>query len=244
MAQDTQLAEVLNRFGALGLGMGTTVAQSAAARTVDSLRHRIITMDLPPDTVLSRAELAAEYHISQTPLREALQKLESEGLVDIYPQSRTVVTRIDPGQIREAHFLRLAVETEVTRRLAENADTAVASRLKTIVALQEALAGNTAELPAFQELDELFHQTMIGAAGQPGLYALLRSRSGHLNRLRRLDLPGEGKIRHILEGHRAIVAAIETHEPEKAQEAIRSHLSQTLGRLDTLRQSHPQFFTA
>jgi GntR family transcriptional regulator, rspAB operon transcriptional repressor len=241
MPQDSQLAGVLHRLGPLGLAVGAT--QSAAARALDSLRQRIISMDLPPDTVLSRSDLAAEYNVSQTPLREALQKLESEGLVDIYPQSRTVVTRIDPVQIREAHFLRLAVETEVLRRLAETADAALISRLKTLVALQEALAGNPAELPAFQELDELFHQTLLAGAGQPGLYALLRSRSGHLNRLRRLDLPGEGKIRHILQGHRAIVAAMEQHDSPAAQEAIRGHLSQTLSRLDILREQHPQFFT-
>lgn len=241
MGHESQLAEVLHRLGPLGLG--STATQSAAARTLDSLRSRIIGMDLQPDTVLSRNELAAEYNISQTPLREALQKLESEGLVDIYPQSRTVVTRIDPGQIREAHFLRLAVETEALRRLAETADPAMTSRLNTLVALQEALAGNPTELPAFQELDELFHQTLLAGAGQPGLYALLRSRSGHLNRLRRLDLPGEGKIRHILRGHRAIVSALEAHDPQAAQEAIRDHLSQTLSRLDLLRQTHPHYFT-
>lgn len=241
MPQDSPLAEVLHRLGPLGLSAGAT--QSAAARALDSLRGRIISMDLPPDTVLSRSELAAEYNVSQTPLREALQKLEAEGLVDIYPQSRTVVTRIDPVQIREAHFLRLAVETEVLRRLAETADPALTARLNTLVALQEALAGNPAELPAFQELDELFHQTLMAGAGQPGLYALLRSRSGHLNRLRRLDLPGEGKIRHILQGHRAIIAALEAHDPQAAQEAIRGHLSQTLSRLDLLRQTHPQYFT-
>jgi DNA-binding GntR family transcriptional regulator len=242
MPQGNPLAEVLHRLGPLGLSAGAT--QSAAARALDSLRGRIIAMDLPPDTVLSRNELAAEYNVSQTPLREALQKLESEGLVDIYPQSRTVVTRIDPVQIREAHFLRLAVETEVLRRLAETADAALIARLKTLLALQEALAGNAAELPAFQELDELFHQTLMAGAGQPGLYALLRSRSGHLNRLRRLDLPGEGKIRHILEGHRAIVAALEAQDPAAAQNAIRGHLSQTLSRLDILREAHPQYFTA
>ena len=201
-------------------------------------------MDVPPDTVLSRSDLAAKFNVSQTPLREALQKLESEGLVDIYPQSRTVVTRIDPVQIREAHFLRLAVETEAVRRLADLADPTLIGRLKTLIALQEALAGNPDELPAFQELDELFHQTLLAGAGQPGLYALLRSRSGHLNRLRRLDLPGEGKIRHILLGHHAIVAAVEAHDPQAAQDAIRAHLSQTLSRLDFLREQHPQFFTA
>jgi DNA-binding GntR family transcriptional regulator len=242
MAQNTQLADVLHRFGALGLGQGAAAAQSAAARTLDSLRNRIISMQLPPDTVLSRSELAAEYQVSQTPLREALQRLEAEGLVDIYPQSRTLVTRIDPARIREGHFLRIAVETEVMERLARSADPALLSRLGTLIALQEALADTPEELAAFQALDELFHQTLIVGAGQPGLYTLLRAQSGHLNRLRQLDLPGPGKIEHILQGHRAILSALTNHDPEAAKAAIRGHLSQTLSRLEQLRELRPEYF--
>lgn len=235
-------ADLLQRYSVLGGLVGAQGTQSAAARTLDGLRHRIITMDLPPETVLSRTDLARQYDVSQTPLREALQKLESEGLVDIYPQSRTVVTRIDTTQMHEAHFLRLAVETEVLRRLATECDAATISRLHTILSLQEALAGNIAEMPAFQELDEVFHQTLMAAAGQPGLHAVLRSRSGHLNRVRRLDLPNDGKIRRILGGHRDIIAAIEARDPEAAQAAIREHLSQTVSRVEVLRAAYPTYF--
>lgn len=235
------LVDSLHRFAAIG---GPAAAQSAAARTLESLRRRIIALELPPDTVLSRNDLAREYDISQTPLREALQRLEAEGLVDIYPQSRTVVTRIDTDQIHEAHFLRIAVETEVLRRLAQSCDDATLARLKMIVSLQETLATNPAELPAFQELDEVFHQTLMAAVGQPGLHTLLRARSGHLNRVRRLDLPGEGKIRRILQGHRDIIAALAAHDPDAAQGAIRDHLSQTVSRLDELRTLHPTYFRA
>lgn len=239
MNTNGSLAESLQRVAGLG---GPVAAQSAAARTLDHLRQRIISLDLPPDTVLSRVDLARHYDISQTPLREALQRLEAEGLVDIFPQSRTVVTRIDTTQIHEAHFLRIAIETEVLRRLAEHCDEATLSRLRMILAMQEALAATPAELPAFQELDEIFHQALMAGVGQPGLHTLLRSRSGHLNRVRRLDLPGEGKIRRILQGHRDIIAALAAHDPKAAQEAIRDHLSQTVSRVEILRDRHPNYF--
>ncbi|MDZ4135101.1 MAG: GntR family transcriptional regulator [Paracoccaceae bacterium] len=218
--------------------------QSAATRTLESLRRRIIGLELAPDTVLSRIDLARQYDISQTPLREALQRLEAEGLVEIYPQSRTVVTRIDTARIYEAHFLRIAVETETLRRLAVTCDDATLNRLKMIVTLQEALATNPSEIPAFQELDEVFHQTLLAAVGQPGLHALLRSRSGHLNRVRRLDMPGEGKIARILQGHRDIIAALQAHDPDAAQAAIREHLSQTVSKVDALRNQYPSYFRA
>lgn len=241
MQSGTELAiQRYSVLGGLSAGSGT---QSAAGRMLDALRQRIITLELPPETVVSRIELARQYNISQTPLRDALQKLESEGLVEIYPQSRTVVTRIDISKMHEAHFLRLAVETEVLRRLSQECDAASLARLKVILTLQEELSGSPIELPAFQELDEVFHYTLMAAAGQPGLHALLRSRSGHLNRVRRLDLPNEGKIRRILEGHRTIIAAIEAKDEAAALAAIREHLSQTVSRVEALRTKYPSYFT-
>jgi DNA-binding GntR family transcriptional regulator len=239
----TEIADALARAGTTGSpasphGGGL----SAAQRVYESLRRRIVRLDLPPDTVLSRAELAKEYEVSQTPLREALQRLEAEGLVDIFPQSRTVVTRLVTSEIHEAQFLRIAVESEVMRRLGETCDPAVLKRLRTILTMQEALANDPEELPAFQELDEAFHHTLLAAAGQPGLHALLRSRSGHLDRLRRLDLPGPGKIAQILSDHHAILAALEARDPEAAQAAIRNHLSQTINRVEVLRTEYPDYF--
>ena len=219
----------------------TGTAGTASSRSYDDLRRRIVEMDLPPDATLSRAELAAEYGISQTPIREALQRLEQDGLVRIFPQSRTIVTRISIPQLLESHFLRVAVESEIVRVLSlSNAD--IAPKLNAIIAMQETLVGNTSEVGMFNELDEAFHQTMFQAAGQPGLFALIRAKGGHLARARRLDLPKEGKMRSIVERHQEITAAIAAGEPLRAQEALRDHLTGTVSRIDILRQEHPQHF--
>jgi len=241
---DTDIAEALAHTTSPGIS-GTlhgSRASPAVQRVYGRLRERIISLDLPPNTVLSRASLAREYEVSQTPLREALQKLEAEGLVHIYPQSRTMVSRLVTSEIHEAHFLRVAVETEVMRRLCISCDPAVIKRLQTIVTMQETLARDPEELQSFQKLDDIFHQTLFAAVGQPGLHGLLQSRSGHLNRLRRLDLPGSGKIAHVLQDHRTIIGALEAADPEAAQDAIREHLSQTVKRVEVLRAEKPEYF--
>ncbi|WP_417718997.1 GntR family transcriptional regulator [Salipiger sp.] len=224
------------------LGGDATAPSSAAARTLDALRRRIISLDLPPDTVLSRSELAREYDVSQTPVRDALQRLEAEGLVEIFPQSRTVVTRIDADKIAEAVFLRRAIEVEVMRQLAPVIDDALLSRLRTIVEMQRALAHKREELGTFHELDETFHQTMIAAVGFPGLHRLIRSRSGHLNRVRRLNMWDDTKIGRIIDDHTGVIAGLETRDPDKAEAAIRKHLGQTIATLDTLRAQHGAYF--
>lgn len=221
---------------------GAALSGGTVQRVYSDLRKRIITLELPPDATLARNELTETYGVSQTPIREALQLLKHEGLVRIYPQSRTVVTRIDVPAIFEAHFLRVALETEVCRRLAGTDNAATVARATSIIRMQEAVANDPDQLAVFQELDEFFHQTLFVGIGRGGLQNLVRERSGQLERVRRLHLPERGKILSILDGHRAIVAAIGAGDADAAVAAIRDHLSATVARVETLRAEFPDYF--
>ncbi|MGD1877750.1 MAG: GntR family transcriptional regulator [Kiloniellaceae bacterium] len=220
----------------------------AAQRIYDDLRERIVSLELPPDTTLSRVELAQHYEVSLTPIREAMQRLEQDGLIKIYPQSKTVVTKIDIAQLYETHFLRVAVEAEVARRLAETPDStrisAHVKKARAILTMQETLAGNPEEMALFNDLDEAFHQTLFAGVGQLNLHAMLKAKAGHLSRVRRLDLPKEGKIRTILKGHWAVLEAIESGDPMAAQEAMRGHLAGTVRRIEELQGERPGYFKA
>lgn len=216
---------------------------TAAGRVYSRLRERILNLELPPNTVLSRAEIARDYEVSQTPVREALLQLERDGLIKTYPQSRTVVTEIDLDQLGEAHFLRIAVETEVSRALALHTDPAATThQARAILQMQETLVGNTEQISLFNELDTAFHEALFMAAGQPNLHALLRSKTVHLTRARRLDLPSEGKMEDILRGHWEIINGIESGQEAQATAAVRSHLSNTVSRLDLLMEENPGYF--
>src|SRR3954453_4662551 len=91
--------------------------RQAAPQVFERLRGLIITLALPPGSALSRAELAAQFGVSSTPIRDALMRLEEEGLVDVFPQHATVVSRVDLGRAQQAHFLRQALELEIVRLL-------------------------------------------------------------------------------------------------------------------------------
>ncbi|MGJ8546188.1 MAG: GntR family transcriptional regulator [Sulfitobacter sp.] len=216
---------------------------SAADRVLEDLRGRIISLELPPGTGLLRTELAERYGVSQTPIRDSLQRLEQEGLVQIFPQSRTLVTKIDIPQIHEAHFLRISVEVEIARRLAAKAPSEVLARAHSVLRMQEALRDDSAQTAMFQELDEVFHQTLYQGVGQGNLYLLVRARSNHLNRLRRLDPPDLAKIDYVLRGHHAILDAITAQDPDKAAEAVRAHLSQTVIKLEAQRDRYRDYFS-
>lgn len=214
-----------------------------------NLRDRIVKLDLPPGTPLLRAELAETHGVSLTPLRDALQQLAKEGLVRIYPQSRTLVTPIDMLAIREAQFMRIALETEVVRQLARDIVPEALTRLRSIVALQSSIMDQPGDVPTFQELDEVFHQTLFVAAGHVQSQRIMRSHAGHLERLRRLHLEdgdAAGRIlnnKDVVEGHTRILEGIEAGEADKAMDALRQHLQRTVDRMTEKRAAFPEYFT-
>ncbi|WP_454726865.1 MULTISPECIES: GntR family transcriptional regulator [Cupriavidus] len=212
----------------------------AAPQVFEHMRELIISMTLTPGTVLSRTDLATQYGISQTPVRDALMRLSEEGLVDIFPQHATVVSPISIALARQAHFLRRSVEVEIVRTLAETPDAALVERLRLMVARQQAMLP-TPDFAEFAQFDLAFHRQMYDAAQVPDLWLLVRRQSGHLDRLRRLHLPIPGKAGAVVADHAAIVEAIGRGDVEEAEGCLRRHLSGTLANLEEIRERYRDY---
>lgn len=217
-------------------------SRHAAPQVFERLRDAIITFDLVPGTVLSRIEIAERFGISQTPVRDALIRLGEEGLVDIFPQHATVVSRIDVASATQAHFLRKSIELEIVATLAAKADPALLERLKAAIAKQVQLQ-RAEDYHEFDLADQAFHRLLYEAAGVPELWTLVRRASAQIDRLRNLHLPVRGKTRAVVEDHKAIVAGIASGDPAQATAALRQHLSTTLGFVEQIRREHPEYVT-
>jgi DNA-binding GntR family transcriptional regulator len=215
--------------------------RSAADNAYETLREAVISLALPPGTVIARAAVAARLGVSQTPVREALIRLQQEDLIEVVPHSATRVTRIDIASAREAGFLRLAIEVEIVRRLADRPPQGLAARLGAELRRMRDLV-DLDDPAGLAAADEAFHAALYDAAAVPGLRVLVRSRSGHLDRLRRLHLPAPTKARAILRDHEALAEAILDGKPNRAERQLREHLSGTLAEAETLRAGAPQFF--
>jgi GntR family transcriptional regulator, rspAB operon transcriptional repressor len=217
--------------------------RQAAPQVLEKLREAILSLELEPGTVLARQELAEHFGVSQTPVREALLRLSEEGLVDVFPQHATLVSRIDLAAARQAHFLRRSIELEIVHQLAEEAPPALVGQLEAQIALQAALAA-AQQYGDFVEADRRFHQLMYEAAGVAGLWDMVSRMSGHVDRLRRLHLPTAGKTESILRDHRAIAQAIQRGDPAAAQKALRKHLSGTLSAVARICERYPDYIEA
>ena len=216
-------------------------SQQAAAQVYEQLRDMILSLKFAPGTALSRADLQRQFGLSSTPVRDALMRLDEAGLVEVFPQSGTIVSLIDVPLARQAQFLRRAIEQETVRVLSEAPDRALIERLRGIIREQESLAKSN-NLERFDDADLAFHKLLYEAAGVPDLWSLVRHRSGHIDRIRRLHLPIGGKANQIVRDHTAIVNAIEKRDPDLAQAELRGHLSRSLAFSAELRAKFPGYF--
>lgn len=204
------------------------------------LRRRILSLELPPGTILNDRELSERYGTSRTPVRDAVQQLAQDGLVHVAPQFATFITPFDPVAVRQAHFLRINLETPLIKRLCayETLDLTPARRL--IARQRLALEAN--DFLSFLELDDAFHHALFELDEMGGIWMLIQSHKAQLDRLRYLLAIEHGQVFHPIEQHSAIVDAIEAHESRTATDVLRAHVSGSARRVDGMAAQHPDLF--
>jgi DNA-binding GntR family transcriptional regulator len=213
-----------------------------AAQIFDVLRARIIALQLAPGTPLSRPALAESFGVSQTPMRDALLRLEQDGLVIVHPQSSTLVAPIDLEQAHETQFLRTALECEVARAITAAPNRFDLRPAELVLDEMEAIWTKHRDPAAFRPKDQAFHLALFRAVGRERLWELVVQRSGNIDRLRNLHLTTEGKATQILRDHRDILDALLAGKGKAAESAVRRHLSGTLAAVEEIRAAHPRFF--
>ncbi|CAH1649103.1 putative Uncharacterized HTH-type transcriptional regulator in unstable DNA locus [Hyphomicrobiales bacterium] len=217
-------------------------SRRTAPQIYEYLYEKIISLEIAPNTVLSRADLQSQFGVSQTPVRDALMRLEGDGLVDIFPQHATLVTRINIRAARQAHFLRLAVELETLALIVAKSPDADIERFKLVMKRQRR-ALEDEDINEFADADRAFHRLFYELADVPDLWSVVRSNGIHIDRLRHLNLPLPGKVNAVLDDHAAIVDALLARDVEAARVALRRHLSGTLGIIDQIRERFPDYLT-
>lgn len=224
----------------MALSVSFAIEQTPSDLAAD-MRRRILSLELPPGSMLSRGDLQSYYAVSSSPIRDALIRLQEEGLVEIRPQARTRVSRIDLAQAREAHFLRSTLERAVVRQLAQQPVSGLADQLDHIIALQKDQV-KAGDFRAFAQLDLEFHRALFSASHHLGLFEVIRRESIHIDRLRALHLPMGDKAQQILSDHAAIAAAIGSGIADEAEAAVARHLSQSIAIAQQISQIQPDYF--
>jgi DNA-binding GntR family transcriptional regulator len=215
--------------------------EPARTRAYAALREAIVAMELPPGARLSENELAAQLGVSRTPVREALIRLRDEQLVEIAPQRGTFVTPISVRGVRDAQFVREALECAAVRLAAERATDDDVTELWAMIDAQHR-SRDTGDVEAFYLLDEAFHARLSDLSGHPIASTIAQRAKGHLNRVRRLSLPLPNYIEEMIAEHEAVVTPVAAHDADTAENALRHHLQMVLSELPRIRAEHPELF--
>ncbi|MBH0239486.1 GntR family transcriptional regulator [Methylobrevis albus] len=217
--------------------------RSVVGQIFDVLRAEIIALQLAPGSAISRSALAERFGVSLTPIREALLRLEQQGLVEVYPQSGTLVSLIDVRQAHQSQFLRIAVEMEVSERIASNPSAYDLSEVGAIHDEMVSIWRKTTEPRAIRSPDQSFHAAMCDAVGQRELWDLVVARSGNIDRMRSIHIY-PGKVEQILREHGNLLDALRAGDVAGARATMRLHLSGTLRAIDELKATYPHYFLA
>lgn len=220
---------------------GRPRAATAASRIYSDLRAELVSLQRRPGEPISEAEIALSYGVSRTPVREAILKLSDEGLLEIFPQSGSFVSRIPVGALPEAIIIRKALEATTAQIAAERASSSQLLDLHSILDRQRK-ADTAGERNAFHQADEMFHAVIADVAGYPGIWTLILQVKVHVDRYRRLTLPQQGRMAQVIAEHEAVLDAIEAHDQAGARAAMEFHLERLLADISATQSINPEFF--
>jgi DNA-binding GntR family transcriptional regulator len=208
-------------------------SRSTALNVYELLRNEIVLGILRPLEPIREAAISERLSISRTPVREALLRLSNSGLVDIYPQSGTVVAPIRIEKVRAAQLIREAVEVEIARRATRVAGPDDIRALSSILEEQE-FAATRQDTRRFYELDERFHRQIFQIVDGLAVADELEEVKVHLNRLRFVTVNWPNRAAAILGEHRTILAGLSAHDEEATATAMTQHLRTILQALDAI----------
>lgn len=187
------------------------------------IKEKIITVQMPPGSVIREAQLMAELNLGRTPIREALMQLETENLVEVVPRRGLFVTEIAITDLQQIYEVRVEVESLCTRLAAERFTPEHLAEMQCLVADYQ--AADKSDKKWLLDHDRRLHSLLARATGNKFLYDEfekfynLSIRIWHLalNRIQAEDVD--------VGAHLDILTAIEAGDCERAEQRMREHIA-------------------
>jgi DNA-binding GntR family transcriptional regulator len=204
---------------------------SPTGKLADQIRSRIVSGELRPGQMLSDRDLALEYQISRTPIREALLELRAVGLVVTYPQRGTYVFDPSPTDIAEICQMRGLLESGALRVAATTRLDALVAELNKAVA-HMAFAIEAGDFRKVESFDTRFHETMVALCGNSRLIAAYRQISDQVRVLRHRLPARRQRVHDALAQHRRIVDLLTAERIDDAVDEVLLHVERVHSLLD------------
>jgi DNA-binding GntR family transcriptional regulator len=205
------------------------------------LRDEILSGRLRPGRTLSEKEVAQRLGVSRTPVREAIIRLDNEGLLTVRPQVGTTVAPIDVDAVADGQFLREAIECRTVALAARRVTPADARELKAQLREQARVAAR-GDHAAFVPLDDRMHQKLVAMAGRPRIWRAVEDVKAQLDRVRFLSLEDPAWLATIHRQHQEIVERVLAGDADGAAAAMARHLRAVFASIETIARTSPEYF--
>lgn len=221
-------------------GKGKKESLPLSEQAYIAIKDRIITLFFAPGQYLNEASICEQLDMGRTPVHQALQRLQAEGLVDVVPRKGVIIQPDSMGQVIEILDARLVVEPAIAARAAEHARPEDIKEAWAILDHHRDDPHGGGRIDAFVECDRAFHSRISDMSQSRILGDFAKAlhersiRAWYLHLWQTLDTEASDRQ------HRAVLAAIEARDPAAAAAAMRDHLSELRERVVLLQQHAPR----
>lgn len=200
--------------------VGPVERQTLGQRIYESLRLAIIRGDLEPGSRVTEREIAAQMHVSTTPVREAFRRLSAEGLITIVPWSGAVIEGVSEKDIIEVYQCREVLEGLACGLAAQNIDEEGLARLEALIEQAEFQS----DAKQISKLNSEIHEIIFEYSGNTRLVSMINSLHDIVLIHRELTAVDAPRAASIHREHLDILAALRNHDQTSAELAMRRHV--------------------
>lgn len=201
-------------------------------QVANAVRKLILAGNIPPGQAITEVEIASRLNVSRNPVREALLKLEQDGLVVGQPYKGFVVVDLGPDDIRDLYEVRAALEGVAVERIVRNHDRGACERLATAVE-QIRQAAEAGDLWQAVDAEISFHELVCEVAGNRQLAEAYRSIAHRIRLALAFDNAAYENLRDVAVEHERLLQVWAEGNPMDAVEAMRRHIMDSTGALIT-----------
>ena len=208
---------------------------------------KIISLRLKPGEMIYENEVASDFGVSRTPVREAFRLLANEEFIEILPQKGARISYISTKKVKEAWFVRESLEISAFKKVAidwNNEEDRFQKMYKSIVENleEQRQASGKQDYVEFFRLDEVYHKIVMDEVDNATLLSFINRLRGHVNRLRYLEFYDRKDTNRITDDHQAIFDALINKDPVKVEDLLTKHLRQSPNYLQKVIDKYPDYF--
>src|SRR5574344_1244482 len=212
----------------------------------EKLKSEIINLDMVPGTKIREEDLVSRFHISRTPSRAVILRLELDGFLNVAPKRGTYVSKMDAKKISNSLFIRKTDETTVLKRLIECINDEQINELEDLLNKQEKIVymePSIEKSKLFFNNDNLFHATLFRFMNLEGVWKEIHTNQNNLNRVRIMaNLREANKVEKVYAQHVQILEGLKEKNLDKTLEAFKAHIDGGFDGIDNVIKKYKDYF--